>query len=84
MEARLSATRMLAIALVIALGIGTAAWAQNPTGTLTGRVTNNDGTDLPGVTVIADVARPPGRAVHRHRRQRRLSSSLCCRPAPTP
>ena len=45
---------MLAIAVAICLSIGTTAWGQNPTGTLTGQVTNNeDGTPLPGVTVTA-------------------------------
>ena len=30
------------------------AWAQNPTGTLTGRVSDEDGSALPGVTVSAE------------------------------
>ncbi|HEV8629434.1 MAG TPA: carboxypeptidase-like regulatory domain-containing protein, partial [Thermoanaerobaculia bacterium] len=43
-------------ALVLAmLACGTlvagAAWAQNPTGTITGHVTGTDGSALPGVTV---------------------------------
>ena len=54
MDSRRSGLKMLAIALAICVSIGTAAWAQNPTGTLTGRVSNNeDGTPLPGVTVTA-------------------------------
>jgi hypothetical protein len=49
-----SRLKVLAIALAIGVSIGAAAWGQNPTGTLTGRVSNNeDGTPLPGVTVTA-------------------------------
>src|SRR4030095_3276253 len=37
------------IAIAIGLGIGAAAWGQDPTGTLIGRVTNHpDRTPLPG------------------------------------
>ena len=54
MDSRRSGLKVLAIALAICVSIGTAAWGQNPTGTLTGRVTDNeDGTPLPGVTVTA-------------------------------
>ena len=42
MDSRKSRLKMLAIALAICVSIGTAAWAQNPTGTLTGRVIDNE------------------------------------------
>lgn len=48
---------LVAVFLVAALAFTTTAlWAQNPTGTLTGRVTAQDGAALPGVTV--DVSSP--------------------------
>ena len=63
MESR-TTFKMLAIAVAICLSIGTTAWGQNPTGTLTGRVTNNeDGTPLPGVTVTATSPNKQGERV---------------------
>lgn len=44
---------VLALALAVLVAVPT-AWAQNPTGTLTGRVTDDEGGALPGVTVTAD------------------------------
>lgn len=45
-------TRLRLVVWIAALAmITTTLWAQNPTGTLTGRVTDTDGGALPGVTV---------------------------------
>ena len=46
-----SALVLFAAALLLLAG---QAWAQNPTGTLTGRVNDEDGGALPGVTVTAE------------------------------
>ena len=47
-------TRCLCVTLAIAAAIATSAFAQgNPTGTVSGRVTGQDGAALPGVTVTA-------------------------------
>jgi hypothetical protein len=45
--------RWLATAIALTLLVALPALAQNPTGTLTGRVTDQDGGALPGVTVSA-------------------------------
>ncbi len=50
---RIRATDFLLVAAVMLLFSGQ-AWAQNPTGTLTGRVDDDDGGALPGVTVSAE------------------------------
>ncbi len=46
-----SALILFAVAVLLLTG---QAWAQNPTGTLTGRVNDEDGGALPGVTVTAE------------------------------
>ncbi len=50
---RTSRTGFLVLGVVAVLLLTTHAWAQNPTGTLTGRVTDSDGGVLPGVLVTA-------------------------------
>ncbi len=50
---RIQATGFLVFAATLALFAGQ-AWAQNPTGTLTGRVSDDGGGALPGVTVSAE------------------------------
>jgi hypothetical protein len=44
---------LLLVCLAAALALTPQAWAQNPTGILTGRITDDQGGGLPGVTVTA-------------------------------
>lgn len=52
MRKNTTSSRLLGIAVVLALPV-MPAWAQEPSGTLTGRVTDADGYELPGVQVTA-------------------------------
>ena len=62
MHSRTSRWRLAfaALAVIAALVAAPQAWAQNPTGTLTGTVTDNTGAGLPGVTVTATSANLQG------------------------
>jgi len=44
---------LLTLCLAFCLALAPSLWAQNPTGTLTGRVTDESGAALPGITVTA-------------------------------
>ena len=62
-------SRSVILALIFAV-VASAAFAQgNPTGTITGRVTDPDNLALPGVTVTAAVAGAAGRAHRGHLRR---------------
>ena len=51
---RRSRTGILVLGIVATLLLTAQAWAQNPTGTLTGRVIDSDGGALPGVLVSVE------------------------------